>query len=572
MEKEVDEFEPFKIRTVPEKVDGNREEERMYVKISQNDTLMTNMKQVYKFPFIPASTKENQFNFFKNSITFDLVGTNPIDLDYSIAHHVFKFHVAFRAKLYECFENNDNEFPFEWQFLNVQMPYRIDKYAFQATVPKFVIDAFCFDEYWSHAVDIWSHSILARKRDSVDEWKLLNPWLDLRHKRLDYGYEFYFGLIKYRVCRNPNYYMLEIIIPLFLMVSCVFHVLLISWDDENITIADRLSFIITLLLAVAAFQISIVDGMPYKSQFTLIDQYFLLAYSILVGMVIEQSLETTYDDRADGDLSFYFGGVLMILWIVHSSKFVFKYITYNGCKTSFDCSRCTDWCRVFNIISCGIADWLMSLSACFIVICCCCKRRKRKIRMKRWMEMEKSEAASWDNTRRLKAMSHKAELILGTNKGAIYSTNEVHELKYNKSSKTWKKALEIDDAGICNDFKQVLNECKLDLEDDDQILEYSKLAGLTREQTYAEIKKKCQSMTNQNAQNIAYKICHSENQKLRKDLIQELRTEEELDNLRRFGCFCGGMERKKNKPNEESGDDNGSNGSRADNDYEWRRI
>ena len=51
-------------------------------------------------------------------------GSNAKELEFNVEHRVFKLHLHFRAKLYENFENMDHEFPFEWQFLNMQMPYK----------------------------------------------------------------------------------------------------------------------------------------------------------------------------------------------------------------------------------------------------------------------------------------------------------------------------------------------------------------------------------------------------------------------------------------------------------------
>ena len=375
--------------------------------------IIPTMMKKYPLPFVPSKAQHGQLILFKNALEFGLTGYKPIDLDYNLEQHAFNLRIQFKAKLYECFENNNNEFPFEWQFLNLQIPYRMDVYNFKATMPEFVKHAFCFDDYYEHAEELWKHGALVRKLDNIDEWKLLRPWVDLRRVD-DYGHKFEFGFIKYRVRRNPHYYMLEMIVPLFLMVSCVFHALLPAWDDASIS--DRLSYIITLLLAVAAFQISIVNDMPYKSQFTLIDEYFLLAYLILVGMVIQQSVEESVDNDGDLYLSVWFGGGLLILWIIHSLTFLLKYIMFvNLLHIDLICERpMTNIGNLLNCISCGSGRFLSTFWMCCVTKSVCCRSKKREIRLRQWMRMEKNEAATWDTTKRLKDLSETAELIIGT--------------------------------------------------------------------------------------------------------------------------------------------------------------
>ena len=84
---------------------------------------------------------------FRNALEFELVGAKPVYLHYNVKHSVLKLKIHFRAKLYECFENNENEFPFECQYLNAQIAYRMGIYNFQSKVPDFVKEAFCHDDY-----------------------------------------------------------------------------------------------------------------------------------------------------------------------------------------------------------------------------------------------------------------------------------------------------------------------------------------------------------------------------------------------------------------------------------------
>ena len=56
-------------------------------------------------------------------------GRNAKEFEYNGNEKVFKLHLHFTAKLTENFENTDNEFPFEWQFLNMQFPYKLRSYV-----------------------------------------------------------------------------------------------------------------------------------------------------------------------------------------------------------------------------------------------------------------------------------------------------------------------------------------------------------------------------------------------------------------------------------------------------------
>eukprot|EP01083_Nonionella_stella_P127883 387386_1 len=134
-------------------------------------------------PFNAWSDNKKRFEIFRNDISgsYEVIGGNGMELSYNIDEKVFKLHIHCRAKLYEQFENNFGDFPFEWQFLNIQLFLNIQYYSFVAEIPSWVADSFMFDEYWPGSDKVWTHAVLARKRASIEEWKLLSPWVDLRN-------------------------------------------------------------------------------------------------------------------------------------------------------------------------------------------------------------------------------------------------------------------------------------------------------------------------------------------------------------------------------------------------------
>ena len=408
-------------------------------------------KQKYPLPFQPSIANNYQLILFRNAMDFKLIGAKPVRFDYNIEHHAFKLTINFYAKLSEYYQNTNNEFPFEWQFLNLQIPYRIKQYSFQSKMPEFVEKAFVQKAFWPKGSSQWKYSVLVRKKESVEEWKLLKPWVDLRKNREKY--DFQFGLIKYRVRRNPKYYILAIIIPLFFMVTCVFHVVLGEWDKEDLSM--RLTYIITLLLAIAAFQISITDGLPYKSQFTLIDQYFLLAYLIMVGMVCETSISRVFDDDNASWFEHLCGAGLFVIWLIHTMTFIFKWIEFHQIRFSSNdlCKLCCkDWSHAYGCLCClcGFPRCGEFCRDCCIVGCTCCKHEKMKKRVKIWKGMENTESSLWDTTTQLHALSKKTELVLGTNA-------DIAIFQENKDDK-WEKQFK--DLVVRGESKEIENEEK----------------------------------------------------------------------------------------------------------------
>eukprot|EP01083_Nonionella_stella_P265263 898760_1 len=160
------------------------------------------------------------------------------------ANKCFHLHFSVICTLSERFELH--QFPFDSQFLNIKVPYVITKFNFVTTIPDWVYPE---SRYGYHI------PIKCCKHDSVAQWQLLTPWLDMRtdHSSLinpKKKYQFYFSLIRLSVKRQPDYYLLYAILPLFLIVSTSFAIFSLSNVDGD-DLGDQLGYLVTLLLTLA---------------------------------------------------------------------------------------------------------------------------------------------------------------------------------------------------------------------------------------------------------------------------------------------------------------------------------
>jgi len=367
------------------------------------------------FPF------KNEERPFRNASNIELSGCNAIELTFNEKMKVFKLHIAFSARFDEYFENIDLEFPFEWQFLNIQIPYNPD-FIFAAALPDFVKEAYVYREYWEFGPDMWNHAVVVEKRANLMGWYLLDSWVDLRgmkwdkkhvaKKRNEYKHQFGFGVIKHRVVRNPTYYITYVILPLDLMVSSAFSIFFLNFDDDEDeytnSLGDRLQILVTLLLTVAAFQLQIVDNLPFTDQYTLIDQYFLLAYFVLAGLTIESSLVRALKSPRMHDI--VYGIVFLSIWQIHSLQFAFKYFKFGGYGSGY---HFWSWNTALKFGSCGMVGLCDAVKMCLFRECGgCCRSNKRQRRLKRWLRAEMRESALWDWG--LSGNEKYAELVLGT--------------------------------------------------------------------------------------------------------------------------------------------------------------
>lgn len=112
------------------------------------------------------------------------------------------------------------------------------------------------------------------------------PYTRISKDEHDY-YRFKFALIRLRLQRLPNFFFQQIIIPLFMIVSCSFATFSMDPDEW---VGDRLGFVVTLLLTVVAFQYAIQGDMPAASEITHIDRYIMWAYLCLTLLIVEVAI------------------------------------------------------------------------------------------------------------------------------------------------------------------------------------------------------------------------------------------------------------------------------------------
>ena len=104
----------FKVKDQLSKKDT---EKYLYVNLTEHIDIF---KSNYMFPF------ENVNCPFMNVVgqTVEFAGHKSKKFEYNTDEKVFKLSLHFKAKLNENFENTNYEFPFEWQFLNMQFPHQ----------------------------------------------------------------------------------------------------------------------------------------------------------------------------------------------------------------------------------------------------------------------------------------------------------------------------------------------------------------------------------------------------------------------------------------------------------------
>lgn len=95
--------------------------------------------------------------------------------------------------------------------------------------------------------------------------------------------------------RNPKYYLLNIVLPMFIIVGLALYVFALPVENLD----ARLSVILTLLLTAVAFKYVVVGFLPKVSYITLLDAYVTTAYSSLACVGTQSCLVYLY--REDND-------------------------------------------------------------------------------------------------------------------------------------------------------------------------------------------------------------------------------------------------------------------------------
>ena len=133
------------------------------------------------------------------------------------------------------------------------------------------LDSLRLDPNWSHHDPISCTLLEPAKK----EWLLLAPWIDYR-----VNHNMFCQLIRLRVERKPTHYMVYNVVPLALIIGLSF--LSIFIEDQS----NRLEFILTLLLTVAAGRSELVPEMPRATAGTLLDYLVNAGYGIFAALMV----------------------------------------------------------------------------------------------------------------------------------------------------------------------------------------------------------------------------------------------------------------------------------------------
>merc|ERR1719384_1046267 len=85
-----------------------------------------------------------------------------------------------------------------------------------------------------------------------------------------------------RIQRNPTYFLMNVLFPFFVIVSCTFSIFAIHFED----VGSRLEISVTILLTFTAFQNFIDNVLPDTSNMLLIDWYITFAYVVQLLLVL----------------------------------------------------------------------------------------------------------------------------------------------------------------------------------------------------------------------------------------------------------------------------------------------
>ena len=145
--------------------------------------------------------------------------------------------------------------------------------------------------------------------------------------RKDRGdYNFHFSVIRLRVRREPAFYLVNGVLPLFLVIACSFASFVMPIDEY---LGDKLGYIITLLLTTAAFQYALSGDLPKTSESTMIDVYILYAYGILSFFTLEIATVYKIYDLGFETVAFVVDyvtvGIFAVVWIWKTGQFVHGY-------------------------------------------------------------------------------------------------------------------------------------------------------------------------------------------------------------------------------------------------------
>eukprot|EP01083_Nonionella_stella_P097271 273400_1 len=243
--------------------------------------------------------------------------------------NIWKLYFRFNAFCADHF--NLSTFPFDSQFLNLQILYRVQDFYFLSQCPPWVLNDTKNKIFQTHK------PIKLSVKDSIkSQWRILEPWIDFRSERTK-EYNFHFSVIRLRVSRDPVFYLVNGILPLFLVIACSFAQFVMPIDEY---LGDKLAYIITLLLTMAALQYALSADLPKTPESTMVDLYILWGYAILSFFTLEIAMvykihSSGYEDIAN-IVDYVTVSIFAVSWMYRTGKFGRQYIRSRRHEVDWD--------------------------------------------------------------------------------------------------------------------------------------------------------------------------------------------------------------------------------------------
>ena len=152
--------------------------------------------------------------------------------------------------------------------------------------------------------------------DDIDEYNVLNYYVIRRGSGWD-NYDF-----KIKISRNYFVYFWKVgIYMLLLSISsiCVFCMNTDSINNDNnnnISSADQLSLLFTLLLTGIALQFVVGSWLPNTSYLTLLDKYILLSFIVMFIIIIMVFIFDIFDIDLNSNLKRILSLIIIVLFVL----------------------------------------------------------------------------------------------------------------------------------------------------------------------------------------------------------------------------------------------------------------
>eukprot|EP01084_Bolivina_argentea_P177409 306789_1 len=287
-------------------------------------------------------------NCFHNGSHVEFVSSPKLTI-YSAEKNIVQIAYDMKATLQNRFDLK--LFPFDPQFLDIQFVYRKKKFALMSECPS----------EWDLRSDYhFDRIVQLAMSESITEYEFFRPWIDFRKTFVLFNdasisWTSKFGLIRLPVQRLPGYYLEYVVFPLWLIVSM--SICSLSMPAEEV--GDRLGFLVTLLLTVAAFQYAISESLPNSAQLTIVDKYILVAYCIVCAFIVHVAVirwisDVEYAVKIDKTISIT---VISIWWLYSIYSIVWKYFTHTKVHwKQISDKKMIQWIKMYSESRFKIAD------------------------------------------------------------------------------------------------------------------------------------------------------------------------------------------------------------------------